>query len=500
MKIDRGFHFSVEARANRVNQRRTDRPYMGGVFAKVVNGATDSERVKVTSVVGDRVINFAYPFSSTNAWIRGQPEATTTMLAVIGGDTGDLQPISYYDPLKSGAASAYAATAAGIRQNPAGSVDGRTQPYRVLNSGEIDSASEFAQTFMGLRDVHQSRGGLSHQTLTSLYASFETPLYTIKGHAHQTGAALKDETRYGTVRRSVPGTSSPTQPSLIIIPTAVNFRDPTAPVFAKEWTVILDWFGNALQPKLIDHRQGHVYEDNGQGAVSTQTGKPLRGRFQWFTLASNTNVQIDDNGNFVVNTALEATDGGVVNIETGNFLLSALQKLTFQSKINDIEMSTGPLSRFVVSSGVGGFRIGTPGRGEIDAITGVEIKSLGQISINTPTPLGISLGVPGTPKYPVLVANPTYLSTHSAWLAAEATNLGMLSAYGAAAAAAWAAIGPLTVALDPTGTVASLCLSAGAAALALAPASAAANTALGAYIPTLTPMPGGNISMRTISE
>ena len=501
MKLDRGFHFSVEARAGRMNANRANKPYTGAIFAKVLNSYGDTERAVVSSVVGDKTINFSYPFASASGWIRGQPEPTTTMVAVIGGDTGDLQPIGYYDPLKSAAASFYATVAAGIRQtgSTGGTVPTTVQPYRVLNPGEIDSGSEFAQTFMGLRDGHQSRGGLSHTTMTSLYTSVETPLYTIKGPGHQTGPVLKDETRFGTVRRAVPGTSTSTQPGLVK-KAGINVRDSTAPVFAKEHTVVLDWFGNVLQSKLIDHRQGHVYEDAGQAAISGRNGKNLRARFQWFTLASNTNAEIDENGNFVVTTAAEATDGGVVNIATGNFLMNALQKLTFQSKTNDIEFSTGPLSRFVVSAGSAGVRIATPGRYEVDATTSVGINSLGQISLNTPTPSGISLGVPGGVKYPVLVANKTYLTTHEGWLTAEGAMLGMLQAYATAAAAAWGAVGPLMIALDPTGSVSALCAAAGSAAFALSPTVSAANAALGLYVPTLTPMPGGYVSMRTVSE
>lgn len=502
MKLDRGFHFSVEARAQRVNQGRTDKPYKGAFYAKVLNGIADSEKVAIDSAVGVKVINFAYPFASANAWIRGQPEPTTTMISIIGGDTNDLQPVGYYDPLKSGSAALYADVAAEVRQNGStgGTVPTDMLPYRVLNPGEIDSASNFAQTFMGLKDVHQSRGGLSHTTMTSFYTNVETPLHMIRGPAHQTQQALNDEIRFGTVRRAIPPLSTATQPGLVRS-LAPNVRDPTTGLaFAKEHSVILNWFGNLTQPKLIDHRQGNVTEDDGTPGLSVQFQTPLRARFQWYTLLDNTNVEIDDAGNFAVTTAKEATQGGVVNIATGNFLLNALQKLTFQSTTNDIEMSTGPLSRFVASAGMGGFRVGTPGRGEIEATTSVEVSSLGQINLNTPIPLGISLGIPGSVQYPVLVANQTYLTTHAAWLAAEATMLGMLQAYAAAAATAWAAIGPLMAALDPTGSVPTMCLTAGAAAAALQPTADAANTALGLYIPTLTPMPIGNISMRTRSE
>lgn len=503
MKIDRGFHYSVEARAGRVNNQRVTKPYSGAIFAKVLGGDAFSERVSISSVVGDKTINFSYPFASANGWIRGMPEPTTTMVAVIGGDTGDLQPIGYYDPLKSAAASQYSDVAATIRQNGfnGGSVPTAIQPYRVLNPGEIDSGSEFAQTFMGLRDVHQSRGGTSHQVLTSIYASIETPLHTIKGHAHQTGFALKDETRYGTVRRAVPGVSNPTQPSLVRT-TFPNVRDPTAGfAFAKEHTVVLDWFGNLIQSKLIDHRQGHVTEDSGSPGTSTQFGRPLRARFQWYTLVSNTNVEIDDAGNFALTTALEATDGGVVNIPFGNFTLNTLQKITVQSTINDIEMSTGPLSRFAVSAGIGGFRIGTPGVGEITADATVKVKSNGIISLETPMPMTIQMGSGGAlPKYPVLVANPTYLTRHSAWLSAEAVLDGTLGAYGTAAAQAWAAIGPLIKPNDPTGVVADFCMAAGAAGGAVAAAAVATNAALAAYMTTLVVMPAGNISNKTISE
>ena len=283
---------------------------------------------------------------------------------------------------------------------------------------------------------------------------------------------------------------------------APNVRDPTTGLaFAKEHSVVLNWFGNLTQPKLIDHRQGNVTEDDGTPGLSVQFGGPLRARFQWYTLLSNSNVEIDDSGNFAVTTALEATQGGVVNIPTGNFLLSALQKLTFQSTANDIEMSTGPLSRFSVSAGVGGFRIGTPAKGEISADASVLVKSLGTINLQTPTPMAIQLGSgTGLPKHPVLVANPVYLAAQNVWLSAEAATDGTIGAYGTAAAQAWAAIGPLTMLIDPTGVVAGLCMAAAAAAGAMAASAATTNAALAAYMPTLVLMPAGYISNKTISE
>lgn len=489
--IDRGFHSSVLNRTERKAVRVANAPFRGTMFARVRGSLADSERVSVESVLGEKTTSFAYPFASTNAWIRGQPESGTVMTAIIGGDTNDIQPVGYYDPQKSTAAERYANAHANLRQQPSAPVPTQVQPYRILNPGELDIGSSFAQTFFGYGDVAQARGGTTHFSQQSTEARLETPLLRVEGPAHFTGYTLRDEIRFGVVRRAVPGASNPTLPSFIK-GSGVNTRNPTAPLFAKEYSVLLDWFGTP--GKLLDHRQGIVTEDNGTPARSAQTGRPLRGRFRWHTATGFTEAEVDESGSFFLRTATEATDGGAVAIPTGPLLLNIGRSLTVQTTEDTRFSATGRYSLDATA----GFRLATPAQGEVNASGGLSLRSLGQILLDTPIGQGIALGA-GL-RYPVLVANPTYIATLQAYLSSELSLSGLLAAYGAAAAAAFGALGPLTMLIDPTGTVNGLCLAAAGAAGAMATGATATNAALAAHTPTLTSMPAGFISGKTSSE
>lgn len=494
MPVSTGYHWSVRARQARQAQEKEDLPFRGTIFTKVTSPSAGSERVTVSSFIGDKIVGFSYPFASTNAWIRGQPEAATTMIAIIGGDTKDLQPIGYFDSNKAIAAENYAALAEELRSAPAATVP-NIQPYRVLAPGDIDMGSNFAQTFLGQRDVYQSRGGLSHFTMTSQAARLETPLYEVHGPAHATSANLNDEVRFGVVRRATP-TSSASVPALVRGP-YVSTRPEAfgAAAFAKEHTVVLNQHG--VPGKLIDHRQGVVVEDDGLLARSRRTQRGLRARFRWFTPYDDSRVEVDEDGNWLAATGMTATDGGAVEIPAGNLTVNVGQRLAMRSRF-DMELSS-LLAGLNVTAATG-FRVSTPARGELEGAFGMAVKSTGIIQVDTPTPMGISLGTAAGVKYPVLVANPTYISTLCAWYGSEATLNSLITAYGTAAAAAWAAIGPLTSLLDPSGAIPALCMTAGAAATAMSAGATAAGTTLALHQPTVTLMPSGFISNKTISE
>jgi hypothetical protein len=152
------------------------------------------------------------------------------------------------------------------------------------------------------------------------------------------------------------------------------------------------------------------------------------------------------------------------------------------------------------ASGLQGFTLSTPSRGTVRALQGLSLQSLGVVSIESPLPSGIQLGSPGALKFPVLVGTPAFLSTLSAGWSAQAAADGTAATYAGAAAAAWSAIGPLMMAIDPSGTISSLCLAAAGAAGANIASQTAAAAAIGAHMPTLAPSPVGFVSTKTISE
>ena len=499
MAIDRGFANSVEFRAQRMNEANETLPFRGAIFTKVLTGSGDTERVKVDTVAGDKIASFAYPFASKSAWIRGQPEPSTTMISILGGDTLDLQPIAYYDPAKSGAAATYRNTTAAIRQAPSQDVDSGILPYRSLVPGELDIGSGFAQVFLGKKDVYQARGGLSHFTMESREAKLETPLFSIKGPAHQLSSALSDEVRFGTVRRDVANNSGSTASQQSLIQhSQTNQRDATQPLFAKEATQIITWFGSPST--LIDHRQGHVVNDNGSLATSTQTNKQLRARFNWFSEQGQTKAEVDINGNTIFKTSEDATEGLFLAVPAGNILAkvgnSTTGKVTLQST-KDIQLSTD--TKFSVI-GKEGFRVISQQKGEIKADAGLGLSSNGTININTPTTLGVTIGDRNAVKYPALVAHPEYIAGLTSYYSAQTAHASATGAYGIAAAAAWAAIGPLCMILDPSGVIMGLCQAAGAAAGVIAGTAPPVSAAVSTTLPKINQMPNGFMSRKLTSE
>ena len=490
MPVPKNSPWSVLANKERATDDKNELPYRGAIFSTIVAPSADEE-VVVDSIVGRRKMSFAYAFASANAWMRGQPEASTTMLSIIGGDSKDLQPVSYFDKQKSVSARTYLSTADEIRQSPAAPVP-NILPYRPLNPGEIDLGSRFAQLFLGQKDTFQARGGLSHFVMTSTEAKVETPLWRVEGPAHQAASQLNDEMRFGVVRRATPERNS-TFPALVRGP-GPSVKNPLASPFAKESTMVLNWQG--LPTTLLDHRQGIVVENDGSLARSSTTNQLLRARFRWKTIASETTAEIDDAGNWAFNTAYSATTGGQVSIPTGSFALSAGQNVSLRSGLDtNIEAQ-----KSWNGSGLTGFALTSPARGNVRALSGLAVQSNGVVSIESPVPSGIQLGMPGSIKHPVLIGSPQFLATLSAAWSSQAAAEGTTATYAAAAAQAWAAIGPLMMILDPSGTVTSLCLGAAAAALGMAPTSLAASTAIGAHMPTLTTAPVGFVSTKTISE
>lgn len=506
MGLPKGFHWSVTARKGRVQEQRQTLPYRGAFFSTVV-APLENERVAVDGFLGEKITSFAYPFASTNSWIRGQPEANTVMLSILGSDSLDLQPVGYYDSTKTFSAQTYNENVDALRSDPTAVIP-KILPYRSLTPGDIDQGSNFAQTFHGLKDVYQARGGLSHLTMTSQSANVDTPLFQVHGPTYRISQTLADEVRFGVVRRAT-NNSTPSQPALIrgTAPTVppLSQTDPAANLFAfaKEYTVVLNRhgvFASRNGNRLIDHRQGTVVEDDGQIARSSKTQQELRARFRWFSPADETRAEVDDSGNWSLDTSGEAFSGGKVNIPTGNYDMFVGQGFTLKTT-NDINLTSNVGS--FISSSTGGFDISTKALGEITGNFGLNIRSQGAIQIESALPAGIRLGSPvGGPmqQFPVLVGNPAYLSSLNGYLGSEAAFNGVLGSYGAAAAQAWSAVGALTIILDPSLTVASLCLAASAAATAMSSSAPIVTSAITGHMVTLGSNPTGFLSNKTISE
>jgi len=494
MPLPKGHGASVHARTARNAKKKEDYPYRGAFMGKVTSPAPNEEVTFETSM-GRRTSSYAYPFVSTNAWIRGQPESGTTMIAIIGSDTQELQPIGYFDPAKSNAATRYQAVVDALRSNLATPIP-TLLAYRSITPGDVDFGSNFAQMHMGLKDVFQARGGLSHFTMTSKKTTLETSQFEVHGPDHVLGRNLSDETRFGVVRRVTATKGTATTPALIrsLRPSSL---DATKMAFAKEHTVVLGSDSITMSGKLIDHRQGNVVDDNGSLARSVSTQQELRARLQWFSNLSATKVEIDDSGNWSVSTSLDGVDGGRIDVPTGNLSVTIGQVASLRS-IGDFKIDS-TLGRFTATGNLG-FRIFTPADGDITASVALALSSGGRVSINTPMYQGVRIGGGVAPQHPALVANPAYIGTLNAMLSAQATLTQAIGTYGGTGSAAWGAAGPLLALLDPSATVSQLCLAAAGSAGALVAASSALSLAITAHAKTLGMNPSGFQSVKLASE
>lgn len=491
MPLPKGLSPDVAARAQRNARKREEYPFRGSFLGKVISPAPD-ETVTLETNTGVRTTSFAYPFVSRNAWIRGQPEAGSTMSAMIGPDTQELQATGYFDPAKSAAAVRYQRVVDSLRSAPSGPIP-QILPYRTLTPGDLDTGSRGAQSFLGLGDVYQASGGLSHFSMTSKKVSFETPLFEVQGPDHQLSPALSDEFRFGTVRR---GTDNLASPSLVRS-TKPSRTNTGKNAFAKEHTVVLTSDSAVNGGRLIDHRQGNVVDDSGSVKRSAVTRQELRALFQWFSNLSSTRAEIDESGNWSVENAQDSLEGGTMSIPSGGLRIGVGKGLSLTSGGDTSITSTGGR---LFATGTQGFRVFSPAFGEVSADQNLLLRGGGGVSINTPTYQGVRVGGGLNQQHPVLLATPQYIRTLQSLLGAHAGFSASAIQYGQSASTAWGAVGPLLAILDPSATVTQQCLTAAGSAAALTVAAQTLMQAIVDHLGTLGTNPTGFQSTKLVSE
>jgi hypothetical protein len=486
MPASKGYSSSVLKTNWKYAQERSELPFRGAVFSKVTSVSANQEEVSLDGSVGEQAnASFAYPFATRQSWIRGMPEPGTTILSVIGADSKVMQPIGYVEPLKKGDVLRYNDLAFVLRNDLPLEAIPQIIPYRNIQAAEIDAGSRFAQSFLGMDDANQQRGGLTHWLLTSQKAELDTALFIVNGAHHAVGLKLNDEARFGTVRRAKSDTFS-------TLPDLVKIQDQ----YAKESTQILTWKGTPNT--LIDHRAGNVVEDDGTTATSTTTGINLRARYQFYTFFDKTEATVDELGHFNLLVSSDATGTNQVNFLQSGLLLSAQTKVVLRSGDN-FSISTRKTFNMDASTG---FRIATPQTGNVSADSGLTLKSNSFVKLNTPVNLGVKVtsGLEPSFAFPVLVANPTYIETLNSFYGRLTAMMSQIINYGASTASSWSAVAAVVSILDPSGTTSSLCLKSGVTGAALASEAGLSSAALASHLATLTQNPGGFISVRTESE
>jgi hypothetical protein len=153
---------------------------------------------------------------------------------------------------------------------------------------------------------------------------------------------MGDEERFGVVARPDGASSKsyiradriidPVLGASFVASAALNGIAAVPGPWAKEYTRIIST-GAVTPSKLVDIREGDVYDDYGNAITLSTSGKPLRLKAEYFTeglLGGAFFVGVDQDGNFSVAAPDEASVGGVVTIPGGDLLLSLGANYTTQ--------------------------------------------------------------------------------------------------------------------------------------------------------------------------
>jgi len=283
------------AKKNSLEQRESQRNRFidGLVVGQVISSSSSTEELTVSKI--PTKVTVQHPFCSISSWDRAQPEAGSLINVEFNKESNTPIMIGYrnYDPEKL--VSAY---------NEGNSL------YRELAEGELERMSKgMAYTFHTDRPLQQVRAGICEETYDGEKGiSFKkSTLFLSQLHLH-VSARLEDECRLGVVRR---------------YKTALTTKLIEAPKgetgFSKESTLVL----LSSDGKLLDYREGHVVNDDGTHAMSSQTGNFLRVRKKVFTKNENYLLEeIDNKANVLIKFPTDATKGLNLDISNGSLQVS----------------------------------------------------------------------------------------------------------------------------------------------------------------------------------
>ncbi len=126
-------------------------------------------------------------------------------------------------------------------------------------------------------------------------------------------AAIKDEERFGVVRRQDAGSYVDK-----FFPDDKGKRGKEAIGFAKEHLIRLSNAQDASPAVLFDTRTGNAIDDEGMPYKLDSTNLNLRARAEYFTPAeTSVLLQLDENGNFKIEHPVEANVGGTFMLPAG---------------------------------------------------------------------------------------------------------------------------------------------------------------------------------------
>jgi len=387
---------------------------MRGIFSALIDSASgEKQTAKLVYSGGERSIPLPMPFESSESWIRSIPTEASNAIISYRSDTQDPVFLSYEN------------------SNPQKQLDNYAAGYNVyrpLNPGEHEiHSSGYAQSYYSSRPALESRGGLIRSWLDQdkLEAGAKAPLHTRQIWQHQ-AASIGDEERFGAVRRPLNFLlKNPASAVLALSLTSSIFHDYPYPdatlpggvpavfnlasqavatatqsiaelagkfkqrLFAKEYLKVIKnpLFGIlpvVLNPKLIDFREGQVFDDDGFQTIGGQ-GAYLRAQYKYYTSAFDpTTIEIDEIGNIDWRLSLVAKNGWSVTVPTGGIsFLVPLRDISMKALAGGIDTITGQATSMLAGTDISLTSMG--GDITLDAFTGniSETAVLGNYSVTT---------------------------------------------------------------------------------------------------------------------
>lgn len=309
--------YAQSKRLHSTEKEYATRPY--GVVTTTVNPETDE--FTYTGPRTGRTAPVSHPYLGPSSWIRVMPERNTKMILDSRVDTGETFTSAYM--AENGARDLIRAT-----------YDDSRFYYRRLREGEIEITSP------GLASAHFSADGTLSLRGGAVTLVLDTPNMEINQKAPTvvTRALDNSVTRFGVVKRLL-GSDQPQETFIKVTP------EGSSEVFAKEYLRVLT--SKASPSVLVDHREGHVFSNEGTEPTSAVTGKKLRSLTRYGTsneeestvevdIDGNVNLSLPDSSSYGLNVKVSRTD---IKLEAGrdaiidvdrNFMVNAEQTVELE--------------------------------------------------------------------------------------------------------------------------------------------------------------------------
>lgn len=313
--------------------RRIASQHLQGVNTPTVTGlivAVNPDTESITVDIGSSVVQVTHPFVSGNAWIRAVPGTGTSCTLSYN------QSKSRYEFVAYAPSQEYATKQLELYQK-------KRSLYRQLQEGELELASSGGVTeHYGSRPVLNGRAGAVSWAYDSdkLEASTTAPTHIKRGH-RSFQDQIKNETRFGVVKRPLSGTRE-------MYALTAPLSNPIAGIYTYAYEYLINLCNDNDAP-LFDHRIGEVYDDAltpgipfATPALSKKFNLPLRARYRYYSTiepggmpASGklTSVEISCLGDVDVSLSDLAVQGFNMSIPYGAFTMKAGLQSSFISRL-----------------------------------------------------------------------------------------------------------------------------------------------------------------------